>query len=223
VRETGAPAQGTEKIAQHSGLVWSDASAIGLFALHTTAAAICGLHLGPWLVGRWFTWMPLVMGSTPVGFSANYYLEHLELVSFFPALIVGYISSRYFQRLATWAWLLPAVILLYNLLTFTDPKASVLSFDPWSRFSYFFVIERVMPTFYNLNVSDPARVAAQMTVVVPFYSGIAYSIGAFIQQHQLMKLIIEAFHREAEPEVSNPEQPRIDVIVDSNEQPAQGK
>ena len=43
-----------ENIARRIGRAWPGASAIGLFALHTTAAAVCAIHFGPWLAGRWF-------------------------------------------------------------------------------------------------------------------------------------------------------------------------
>ena len=153
------------------------ASALGLLALHTTAAAICGIHLGPWLVGRWLGWILPALGETPSGLAADYYLQHLEVVSIFPALVVGYISSRYLPMMAAWAWILPTTIICYKLSMFHDPHGSVLATDHWARFSYYFVIERFIPTFYNFRGSDPSRVAAQLTAIAPFYSGIAYSIG----------------------------------------------
>src|SRR5438046_1217457 len=113
---------------------------------------------------------------TPSRFAADYWLQHLELVSIVPALLVGYVSCRYLRRMAVCAWILPTAILCYKLLTFTDPHASVLTTDPWSRFSYYFVSEKFMPTLYEVRGSDPIRVAAQLTLVAPFYSGVAYSI-----------------------------------------------
>ncbi len=40
----GLRANQTEDVAQRSGLVWPGTEAIGAFALHTTAAAVCGIH-----------------------------------------------------------------------------------------------------------------------------------------------------------------------------------
>src|SRR5258708_5709214 len=105
----------------------------------------------------------------------------------------------------SWAWVLPTVIISYKLFTFTDPHPSVLAAaNPWSRFSYYFAIERFMPTLYDLRGSDPARVVEQITVVAPFYSGIAYSMGAVAQKHDLVERIITALRRQPEPELFLP-------------------
>jgi hypothetical protein len=151
-------------------------------------------------------------------YSGDYWLQHLELVSIVPALAVGYVASRYFQKLAVWAWFLPTVILAYRLLTFINPNASVFAGDSWSRFSYYFVIEQSMPNLYDFRGSDPVRVAAQMTVVAPFYSGIAYSVGALIEKRKVMERIVRSVLREPEPEVFEPEEAGVEWISDSNEQ-----
>lgn len=114
---------------------------------------------------------------------------------------VVYVASRYFQKLGIWAWFLPTVILAYRLLTFINPNASVFATDSWWRFSYYFVIEQSMPNLYDFRGSDPVRVAAQMTVVVPFYSGIAYSVGALIEKRKVMERIVRDVLTEPEPEM----------------------
>jgi len=75
-------------------------------------------------------------------------------------------------------------------LTFTDPQASVFTSHPLSRFSYYFVIVRLMPTFTDLRGSDPIRLVQQMAVVEPFYSGVAYSIGALLENHKIFERVI---------------------------------
>lgn len=208
-----------ENIARRIGLAWPGASAIGLFALHTTAAAICAFHLGPWLAGRWFYWILPLAGASPQGFATDYYLQHLELSNIVTALVVAYVICLKFQRFGTWAWVLPTVIISYKLFTFTDPHASVLAAaNPWSRFSYYFAIERLMPTLYDLRSSDPARVVEQITVVAPFYSGIAYGMGAVAQKHEVVERIITALRRQPEPGLFLPDESVAEVIVDANEQ-----
>lgn len=90
----------------------------------------------------------------------DYWLQHLELVSIIPALVFGALVARYFQKVASWAWVVPTIILSYRLLTFNATNASVLtSGDSSFRFSYYFVIQRHMPTFsrsFGLG-GDPAR------------------------------------------------------------------
>jgi len=150
-------------------------------------------------------------------YSGDYWLQHLELVSIVPALAVGYVASRYVQKLAVWAWFLPTVILAYRLLTFINPNASVFAIHSWSRFSYYFVIEKSMPNLYDLRGSDPVRIAAQMTVVAPFYSGIAYSVGALLEKRKVMERIVRGVLREPEPEVFGAEDAGVEWISDPSE------
>jgi hypothetical protein len=211
-----------EEIQRRAGLLWPGASTVGLFALHTTIVAICAIRVGPWLVGHWFAWILPVSGRvSPTGFTAysDYYLQHFELLSILPALVVGYIVCRYFPNLATWAWILPTLILSYKLLTFTDPQSSIFISHPFSRFSYYFVIVRVTPTFTDLRGSDPIRLLQQTTVVAPFYSGVAYSIGALLESHKMLERIIRSIFSEPEPEVFGAEEAGAESAVDANEEP----
>jgi len=210
-----------EDIQRRTGLRWPGASTVGLFALHATVAAICALRAGPWLVGHWFAWiLPLSGRTSPTGFTAysDYYLQHLELLSTLPALVVGYIICRYLPKLAIWAWILPTLVLSYKLLTFTDPQASAFISHPLSRFSYYFVIVRLTPTFTDLRGSDPIRLVQQMAVVEPFYSGVAYSIGALLESHKILERIIGSIFSEPEPEVFGAEQAGAESAVDANKE-----
>ena len=76
-----------------------------------------------------------------------------------------------------------------------------------------------MPTFYDFRGSDPVRVAAQMTVVAPFYSGVAYSIGALTKKRKVLERIIESVLREPEPKVFLPEDAGVEWIGDAKEPP----
>jgi len=75
-----------EEIAGRSGLKWPGASGVGLFALHTTAAAVCGIHVGPWLVGRWCSWIIPLFGARPSEFAADCWLQHLVIERVMPTL-----------------------------------------------------------------------------------------------------------------------------------------
>jgi len=160
----GAPEEETGEIARRSGLEWPGASLLGLFALHTTVAAICGIRFGPWLLSRWFTWIVPLTGMAYHAPTGNDWLQHFELTSMVAALLVGYILARRFRGMATWAWILPTVVLAYKLLTFTEPYSSVLAPHSSTRLSYFFVIQRSAPTFTaGFGGVDPIRVAEQIT------------------------------------------------------------
>jgi hypothetical protein len=207
-----------EDLARRSGFVWPGTGAIGSFALHTTAVPLCGIFLGPWLFSRWFVWILPLFRISPAMPRADYWLQHLELVSIIPALVFGALVAQYFERLASWAWVVPTMILSYKLLTFTNPDASVLaSADSLSRFSYYFVIQQHVPTFLDLRGSDPVRVVEQMDVTVPFYSGIAYSIGALLTKHKVIDRVVSSLRREPEPEVFGPEDAGVEWIGEAKE------
>jgi hypothetical protein len=209
-----------EDVAQHASSVWPGIEVIGTFALHTTIAALCGIHFGPWLLSRWFVWIVPLLGISSGGVpSADQWLQHLELVSIIPALVVGYVVSRYFEKSSSWVWILPTIILSYKLSTFTDPHASVFASDHWAGFSYYFLIQQHMPTLndFGFSGSDPIRVAAQMTVVAPFYSGVAYSIGALLRKYKVTNRIASSFRSEPEPQVFLPEEAGVEWIGETKE------
>lgn len=208
---------GADEIPRRGGLVWPGATGIGLFVLHTTAAAVCAMTVGPWLAGRWFYWTPVLLGSKPQGLGTDYYLQHLELANVIAGLVMGYLICLKFRRLGTWAWVLPTAILSYKLLTFTDRNASVLAApDLWSRFSYYFVIARFLPTLENLG-GDPIRVVAQLTIVAPFYAAIAYSIGALAQRHDVAQRIITTLRRQRESGLLAPDIQESATVPDEPE------
>jgi hypothetical protein len=181
----GIQNDGIELLARNSGLQWPGASTVGAFALHTAASEICAVNLGPWLVYHWFGWILPIAKISTTTLRTDYYLQHLEVMSIVPAFVVGYIVARYRPGLAVTAWIVPTVILLYKLWSFDDPLASVLTSGSSARFAYYFDIVPVMPTFRSLGFSDPVRVLQQMLVVAPFYSGIAYSFGAFLSKRRV--------------------------------------
>jgi len=148
----GALPEEVDALAHRAGLAWPLKASIGPFALHTAAAGLCGIHLGPWLLSRWYAWgRPLagMSARTPTG---NDYLHNFELASIVPALVLGYILSTRFNRLASYAWVLPTVILAYKFLTVSVPPVSVLASYSSTRLEYFFVIQRTMPTFAGVLV-----------------------------------------------------------------------
>jgi len=193
-------------LAHRTGLAWPGEAVIGPFALHTTAAVVCGIHFGPWLLSRWFAWVLPLTGRSIHTPSGNDYLQHFELASIVPAFIVGYILCRYFRRLATCAWVVPTIVLAYKLLTFTEPYQSILASPASTRFSYFFVIQRSMPAFTaGFGGVDPVRVAQRMSVVAPFYAGLAYSIGALAAEHNVVEKLFGRPRVQPELEVTPPE------------------
>jgi hypothetical protein len=102
-----------------------------------------------------------------------------------PALLGGLITERRATSAAMWAWSIPALVLIRKMLQY-HPPVSVLVRSSMSVFSYFFDIQRVMPTFANPLAGDPVRLLLQMTVTAPFYAGIAYSLGALFHRYRIL-------------------------------------
>jgi len=182
-------------IARQGGLIFPGGSAVGLLALHTTAATLCASCLNIWLAGRWVhSILPLTGTTLPS--AMEFYMQHFEVGNFIPAFIVGYVICRKFPGFGSWAWLLPGIVIAYLLLTYPEPNVSVLtSSHPWYRFSYYFVIERSYPSFNQLGSSYAERVMLQITVVASFYSSVAYSIGASAEKRRLLDRLVESLRR----------------------------
>ena len=158
---------------------------VGAFGLHTLAVYFVALEVSPGLVGRWFAWfVPVLQISTSTP-AADWYMQHLELVSIVPALAAGYIVARRPDSVATWGWGVPALVLAYKMLQYHAPS-SVLVGTSMSAIRYFFDIKQVVPMMPSLAAGDPVRVLAQMTVTSPFYAGVAYSLGAWASKQKLL-------------------------------------
>ena len=172
---------------------------VAAFGIHTVAVYVSAVHLSPWLVYHWFGWVaPILQTSTSIP-ETDWYLQHLEMVTIAPALILGYLNVTLFSRptirsyiggsrsdsVAAWAWAVPTLVLGCKMLLYHAPS-SVLYGSSMSAVKYFFDIQKVMPTRTNFLTSDPGRVLAQMTVTAPFYAGIAYSLGALALKHRLL-------------------------------------
>jgi hypothetical protein len=189
-------------------------SPLGYFAafiLHTYLVYTCAIHLSQWLVFHWFRWVaPIFNVSTSIP-PPDWYLQHFELMTILPALVMGYINVARFllntvrtlmhevhHSIATWAWVLPTLVLLYRMREYRAP-ASVLYGTSITALTttlkYFFVIQTVAPTLQNPFIGgDPIRLWAQFSVTAPFYAGVAYSLGALLRSG--------TFARNAHPEGS---------------------
>lgn len=156
---------------------------IGSFALHTAAAGLYAFHLGPWDLGRWFAGVPLLTGFSLHIWPGDYWMQHFESVSVVPAMVVGYILSRYVPKMSLLGWVVPSAVLAEKLLAFTAPATSVLATQSLSGFQYFFEIHRSVPRWTaDLVGNDVVRVAEQIAVVAPFYGATGYTLGALAQR-----------------------------------------
>ncbi len=169
------------------------------FGIHTVVVYTSAVHLSAWLVFHWFGWVaPILQISVSVP-ATDWYLQHLEIVTIVPAVVLGYLNvTRFFpvtirsyigevpsDSIAPWAWCIPALVLSCKMLLYHAPS-SVLFGTSMSPIKYFFDVQKSMPTMSNPFASDPIRVLEQMTVTAPFYAGIAYSVGALASKYRLL-------------------------------------
>ena len=160
----------------------------GFLLLHTVAVYLCALFFSPRLVSTWSNWVAPMLHIESNAPAADWYLQHLLIVTIIPALVVGYLNVRGSNSMGSWAWAVPALVLAYKLVSYRSP-GSVLYGTQLSAFQYFFDIQRVMPMFTNPLASDPGRVLAQMNVTAPFYAGIAYILGAVGSKRHILKIL----------------------------------
>jgi hypothetical protein len=187
---------------------WRWVGSLVAFGIHTLFVYACAVHLSPWLVYHWFGWVaPILRISISIP-ATDWYLQHLESVTIIPAALVGCINASFVpftirnlirkgqdgpclqqqtrgDSMAMWAWVIPSLFLGYKMLLYHVPS-SVLYPNSMSATNYFFDIQKVMPTRENLFTIDPVRVLTQMTVTAPFYSGVAYGLGAWASKYQLL-------------------------------------
>lgn len=154
----------------------------GAFLVHTFAVYLCALHFFPFLAGRLFILAAPFLHSSGLS-TGDLYLRHLEFVSIVPALFVGFLAVRQPNSPAIWVWTIPTLVLLFEIIRYHGAQCSVLLGCSGSTLRYFFEVQRYMPTMVNLPESDPSRVLVQMTVTAPFYSAVAYSLGAVARRH----------------------------------------
>jgi hypothetical protein len=199
---------------QNNSISWFGRAAD--FVLHTLIVYYCALRLSPWLVFHWFGWIaPILQTSISIP-ATDWYLQHFELATILPAVVIGYVNVVRFSpatvrsylhegrsgSIAPWAWSVPTVVLLFRMLMYHAPP-SVLFGTPLTAVRYFFDIQKVMPTFSNPLASDPVRVWAQMSITAPFYSGVAYSMGALASKYQLLTKLF-TFERHGKATTSEP-------------------
>jgi hypothetical protein len=174
--------------------------------LHTLTVYMLAIYISPVLVGRWFAWgLPMLGVHTAVA-SRDWYLQHLELVTIFPAFIAGCINLARFlpatvagqirenEPTGVWAWAVPALALLIAIAKFR--AASLDSYGSLqSSLRYFFVIQTHMITWQEIVradfSSDPARIFAQRFITAPFYAGLAYSLGALTSKYHIWRRLFE--------------------------------
>ncbi len=155
-----------------------------LFVLHSIPAYLISWFWTPWLAGRVYDWvLPLVRANATES-RMQFMFLHLFALTFLPGVLAGLINAKYRHRVAAYVWILPAIVLIYKLLTFST---SVFE-DHWSlAFHYYFAGNFYVPEFHSYRDlfgmmtpgSDMLRGMAQLSVTGAFYAAVGYSVAAF--------------------------------------------
>jgi hypothetical protein len=109
---------------------------VAALMLHTYVAYSCAMHLSEWLVFHWFGWVAPILHFSSHKPATDWYLQHFELMTILPALVVGYVNVerilpgviRNFMHdgehsMAAWAWMFPTLVLLYRMLEYHAPSS----------------------------------------------------------------------------------------------------
>lgn len=156
------------------------------FPLHVGAVYLIVNFCTPWLAG-WTRGTVLPVLHQPTARSSFEFLySHIFAFSFVPAFAVGLVNARFKHKVADFVWLLPALVLIYKLLTFSAPS---IFQSQWSAaFHQYFAGEFTIPEFHNWREfwdivrtnPDMLRGKAQLDFTAPFYAGVGYSASAWI-------------------------------------------
>jgi hypothetical protein len=153
----------------------------GYFAMHLIAVYLLAIAISPLLAGFFYRQVvPRLGGSIDTSGELQYYFSHLLVASLLPAFIAGYLNFKYRHTASLWVWLVPAIILVYEICTF---QPSSLLVSKWSgAFAYFFSSDWSVPASaqeaFSGNLEGMRVYNAQTNFSAPFYAGVAYSLGA---------------------------------------------
>ena len=159
------------------------------FSLHLAAVYVLVKFCTPWFAG-WVnrTLLPF-FGFATSSSGLGLLFSHLFAFAFVPAFIAGLVNAKFKHRAAEFVWIVPAVVLVYEIIAFQG-TSSVLDHDRFLAFHYYFGSTFLLPdshgwgskTYWDAvrTSSDVVRALAQMKFTAPFYAGIAYSLASWI-------------------------------------------
>lgn len=97
------------------------------------------------------------------------------------ALLLGWLPGRTMRhRSMTWVWVLPLLILVYSLVT-----ARVL--NPTSVFAMPGVVQSRFSHYFGSGCRPAERCLDQLVITMPFYSSLAYSLGAVLARKTFVR------------------------------------
>jgi hypothetical protein len=124
---------------------------------------------------------------------SQFYFSNILAAAVLPALLAGYLNSKYRHTAALWVWTVPALILLFKLLTF--PSSTVFD-SRWSEaLAYYFSpnwsVPRSAQDAFSRDHFGMRVFIAQADFSAPFYAGIAYSLGTCAGIRRLVRRLCQ--------------------------------
>ena len=124
----------------------------------------------------------------------QFLFAHLFVFSVMPGFVAGLFVARFNVKAAKYAWVIPTLILVLRVATFSVENASVMSqHSPshWlSALQYFFIAD----------AADLVRGMTQFRIVSPLYAAVAYSVAAVVaRRSRLHEAIDHSMNGREEP------------------------
>jgi hypothetical protein len=177
------------------------------FCLHLAAVYILVKFCTPWFAG-WVnrTLLPS-LGYGASSSSLFLLFSHLFAFACIPAFIAGLVNAKFRHKTAELVWVVPAVVLVYELIAFQG-TSSVLDQNRFLAFHYYFGGAFLLPDAHTYgwgskayweavgSSPDVGRALAQLKFAAPFYAGIAYSLASWLGiRTELSRRVGEAVNR----------------------------
>jgi hypothetical protein len=177
------------------------------FVLHVVAVYLIAHFSCPWLSGEIYAWRPVFGFRSPVS-RFEFLFSHIFAFTVIPGILAGMASARFRHRVAEFVWIVPAVLMIYKLLTF---RTSILRGNRFlAAFHYYFGGGFSIPEFHNYRELftqvarsyDGARGMDQLSFTGFLYAGIVYSLTAFFARRKDLRSSIAASLRGQSVEVA---------------------
>ena len=165
------------------------------YVLHLAAVYVIVNFTTLWVAGRVHdTLLPLIQQHSPTESSFEFVFSHLLLLSFFPAIVVGFAYAQWYpHKVALFVWIVPLAILVYKFCTF--PTSAFENHFTVAFHEYFaggFLIGEFHSyrELFQLAASyDMRRGMEQLHFTAPVYAGIGYGIGTWLgMRYDVLKL-----------------------------------
>jgi hypothetical protein len=155
----------------------------GQFGLHTGAVYLISYFLSVWLAGRFHEWVVPLTDPRNRTSTFQFMFSHVFAFAFIPALLAGFVNSQYRRMPALFVWIIPAIVLAYEVVTFPTTVFQnhyEVAFQHYFSGGFFIGEFRNFSEMFAIAANpDVMRGVDQQHITGSFYAGVGYSLGAF--------------------------------------------